>query len=205
MVWWMPAAGCSDEGLVRGLTESSLNAFLTWLDADRDRAAESYERIRRRLILFFETRGFGNSDELADATIDRVVGRIAGGAEIPAQARDSFFYKTASFIAMESARIPRSDPLTADPPVGADRGDAGSRRECMSTCLNECLQRLTGEQGSKLLRFYVGQGEEKINNRKKMAEELGIPASALWSRMYRLRAKVEECVRACVQRSGESI
>ena len=41
----------------------------------------------------------------------------------------------------------------------------------------------------------------KIDNRLSLAEKLGIPLNALRSRAQRVRAKLEQCVNRCKQRS----
>jgi hypothetical protein len=46
--------------------------------------------------------------------------------------------------------------------------------------------------------YYEGEGEVKIRNRKDLAGRLEVPLNALRIRAFRLRAKIEECVRACV-------
>ena len=60
-----------------GLGGAAFEQLLSVLDADRDRAGERYEVIRRKLLKFFEWRGCQRPDELADQTIDRVLEALA--------------------------------------------------------------------------------------------------------------------------------
>jgi hypothetical protein len=58
------------------LTQESFDGLLAWLHPDREQAGEMYESIRCNLIKFFSARGFGNPEELADETIDRVARKV---------------------------------------------------------------------------------------------------------------------------------
>jgi hypothetical protein len=58
------------------LTQQDLNRLLLWLDPDPDRAGEHYEKIRRKLILIFASRGEAFPEEMADDCINRVAREI---------------------------------------------------------------------------------------------------------------------------------
>jgi hypothetical protein len=47
-------------------------------------AGQKYEQIRRKLVRFFEWRACSGADELADATIDRVIRGLVEEKEIRA-------------------------------------------------------------------------------------------------------------------------
>ena len=70
----------------RNVTQTTLAASFTdllqWLDSDPERAAEKYETIRNRLITVLASRGFGNPEQLADDTFDRVASKAAQLIEI---------------------------------------------------------------------------------------------------------------------------
>ena len=54
----------------------SFEKLLNWLDSDRDKAGEKYERIRLRLIRIFTCRGCFEAEDLSDQTINVVASRI---------------------------------------------------------------------------------------------------------------------------------
>jgi hypothetical protein len=59
------------------------SVLLGWLDADRERAGEQYEQLRRKLTLFFEARNCNTRvEELADRRLDVVARRVHEGIEI---------------------------------------------------------------------------------------------------------------------------
>ncbi len=60
----------------QGLSQAEFDRLLSWLGTDRDKAGEKYETIRHALIELFEAWQCYEPDELADATINRVVTRL---------------------------------------------------------------------------------------------------------------------------------
>jgi hypothetical protein len=56
-------------------SQDDFHTFLTRLDPTPDLAAKAYERLHRKLQMFFESRpgGTPHAPELADDTIDRVI------------------------------------------------------------------------------------------------------------------------------------
>ena len=54
------------------IDSENFGMLLSWLDPDRESAAQKYGRIRDRLVRIFVCRGCYEADELADETINRV-------------------------------------------------------------------------------------------------------------------------------------
>ncbi len=59
------------------LKQDDFERLLSWLDSDRERAGQLYEKIRWRLIAILASRGCAEAEALADETIDRVSRRVA--------------------------------------------------------------------------------------------------------------------------------
>jgi DNA-directed RNA polymerase specialized sigma24 family protein len=73
--------------------------------------------------------------------------------------------------------------------------------ERMSECLNECLRQLKPKDRELLLLYYGGDGElTRQRNRQKLAAKLKLSYGALRTRASRLRAKVEQRVKRCLER-----
>ena len=64
------------------LTQEAFAKFLEVLADDSLLAGEEYERLRERLIFYFERRNCRHSDELTDETINRVCKRLGEGEQI---------------------------------------------------------------------------------------------------------------------------
>jgi len=63
------------------------------------------------------------------------------------------------------------------------------------------MNKLSPENRELVMRYYDCDGRERIEQRKIMAEALGIAPNALRIRAFRIRAELEKCLTECVQRS----
>ena len=60
----------------------AFHALLDWLNPNRDRAADEYVRLHRRLAKMFEARGCLTPEDCADETFNRVGSQLIEGKEI---------------------------------------------------------------------------------------------------------------------------
>jgi DNA-directed RNA polymerase specialized sigma24 family protein len=188
------------------LSHDDLERLLASLDADRERAGEAYERIRRKLIQFFEWRGAETPEDLADQTMDRVSAKIVGGETIRSNDPSLYFYGVARNILKEHWTAQKRElaalrGIRASPsgPPPSELADLARRL----LCLERCLTKLPLNTRDLMIRYYQGQKESKIENRKQIAGELGVAMAALRNRTQRLRAKLESCVDDCLRRSSD--
>jgi RNA polymerase sigma factor (sigma-70 family) len=193
------------------LTREGLDTLLAALDADRERAGEKYQAIRRRLVKFFEWRRCPSPEDFADETIDRVGRRVAQGEQIQASDPGSYFYGVARNVLRESWRRSRrheDEPLAARPeptddPARRERDEQAAREgERRLACLEGCLERLAPESRRLLLEYYEGEKGPRIARRQALADQLGIAPNALRIRVHRLRERLEPCVRACLSQGS---
>jgi DNA-directed RNA polymerase specialized sigma24 family protein len=182
-----------------GMTPEEFEALLAQLDADRDRAGERYETIRRKLVRLFDWRGCATPEDLADETMNRVARRLAEGIELRSSDPYGYFCGVAHLVYKESLRrAAREQRVLAEgggwsPPAFADEEPADPRLDC----LRQCLAGLAPDQRDLVLRYHQGgnsQGETNIRNRQALANEVGLPMNALRIRVHRIRRKLESCV-----------
>lgn len=181
----------------RALDSEALESLLRLLDKDREKAGLRYEDLRRRLTMFFESRSHTDSAQLVDAVMDRVACKLRDGTDIPAADSVPFIFGFARMIALEEYRKrvkEQTTSLTWDAPDGRQQP---SDREL--ECLDRCLGALEAETRSTILDYYVGQGSKKLDNRTGIAARLGITHTALANRMWRIRTRLAQCVRTCVE------
>jgi RNA polymerase sigma factor (sigma-70 family) len=176
------------------LSQESFDALLDWLDSDRERAGIKYEEIRQRLIKIFAGRGCVGAEDLADETINRVTNKLDEIKKEFTGDRGRYFYGVANKVQMEYLR-----KRTPQPPPPAP--DDSNRVEQEYRCLEHCIAQLNDENRELLLHYYQAEGRAKIEERKLLAERLGIAPNALRIRAYRIRAGLQECVEKCVERS----
>jgi RNA polymerase sigma factor (sigma-70 family) len=180
------------------LTEESLGLFLSWLDADREAAAEKYEDIRRRLIAMFDFRGCACSEDLADETINRFIRRLPAmidsydGDPIP------YLYTVARHLHSDYVKK-RPQPLPANlAELRRSEEQSEGDEERTHGCLERCLEKLEPKGREMVIAYYQGVRQGKIDFRKELAEQLGIAANALRIRMHRIRAALHKCVIECL-------
>ena len=176
------------------LSQESFNALLDWLDSDRERAGIKYEEIRRCLIKIFINRGCDEAEDLADETINRVVGKLGEIKKEFTGDPARYFYGVANKVLLEHQR--RKPP---QPPVFPP--DDSNRVELEYRCLEDCIARLSEDNRELLFLYYQAEGREKIEQRKLLAEKLGIAPNALRIRAHRIRTALQQCVEKCVERS----
>jgi DNA-directed RNA polymerase specialized sigma24 family protein len=180
------------------LSPGAFEKLLAVLGPERELAAANYERIRLRLLRFFEWRRADCPEDLADRTIDRVGKRLEDGDTIRASDPAAYFYGVARNVLKEHWSEKKREMSAVSrlgdlPPV--DQDPESERR---FRCLEECLEALPMENRGLVLDYYVGRGIGKIENRRRTALRLGVAPNALRIRMHRLRAGLEQCVERCM-------
>jgi DNA-directed RNA polymerase specialized sigma24 family protein len=172
------------------LTEERFDALLAWLDSDREIAGQKYEDIRRGLIKMFISNGRHCVEDLADETINRVADKLSEIRDNYQGNPSLYFYGVAKKIVYEDRR--RVPPQIPAPTWTSD--DIDPEYEC----LERCLQELTSENRELVLQYYQDEKKIKIDNRRRLADKLGIALNALRIRAYRIRNSLESCVRTCL-------
>ncbi len=186
----------------RDLTGDTFDVLLASLDADRDRAAERYEDLRRILLRFFEWRHVPFPEERADEAFDRVARRLAEGVVI--DNIGGYLYRVATLVLLEARKGPESrrvGSVVGDPPAVVPDGEDADHQEARLSCLDTCLAALPVEGRALIVGYYRDDERGRIAMRRELALRLGINAEALANRAQRLRDKLQTCVRACLQRA----
>lgn len=188
------------------LTREAFDALLARLDTDRERAGEKYEAARQVLIEFFEARGCQPAAEYADEAFNRVARKIAEGEEV----RDvrKYLYGVARLLLLEFSRGSGRESVSLDSALPAlavvGRDEEGERRrderESRLACLEACMKSLPAESCEFIAAYYREERGLKIEPRRELARRLGITLRALRLRAYRIRAKLDDCVRDCLNR-----
>lgn len=192
------------------LTREVFDKLLATLDSNREVAAEKYERIRRRLVNFYEYRGCSAPDEYADVTINCAAKKLNEGSEIYSSDPLSFFIGIARNIVQEyweqaPRRATSLEDLSdgghpwEDPFQSMQREEDLDRSEMELHCLERCLEDITHQNRDLIISYYVGEKSQKISNRKRLATELDIAPANLRLRAFRLREKLESCVKGCLK------
>jgi DNA-directed RNA polymerase specialized sigma24 family protein len=186
------ASTMPDAKTKKNLTREKFASFLDWLNPDRDRAGEEYERLRFRLCTFFSQRRCSFADELADETINRV---ILKSSEERIENKIAYCYGVAKNVFRESLRKERTH-LDIDEVVIAAKDP--EERSFSNECLDKCLEKLSPESRELLLEYFSEARQAKIELHRRISESLATTQTALRMRVMRIKQKLKVCVQECM-------
>jgi DNA-directed RNA polymerase specialized sigma24 family protein len=72
-------------------------------------------------------------------------------------------------------------------------------RERALRCLERCVAELDAERREMVIGYYYGEQRAKIENRRRLASKFGLTMNALSIRTFRIRERLEICVRRCIK------
>ena len=181
------------------LSSESFERLMNWLHPDREVAGQEYRRIHALLIKHFQSHGYADANDLADATMDRGAEKLTpekiqnwGGED-----KARYFYRVAFYMLREKrkVRLPET-PL----PDGVDfTRPEGEDLEPASLCLEECLQKLSPAERELIERYYRWDKGMKKESRARLAAGLNIDLSRLRVRAHRLRERLKKCLEKCLR------
>lgn len=194
------------------LTKDALDKLLALFDRDPERAGRKYELMRAKLVRFFQSRRLSLPEELADEVMNRIARRLEEGEVIRLETLADYFYGVAHNVLKEFMRsvektIPSLDALphlarhSEHPDHLQERLAERIRSEQRLECLESCVSKLEPETRKLILSYYEEEHGRKVRNRRQLAEAMSIPMNALRIRAHRIRARLEKCVRKCLNRS----
>lgn len=191
-------------------TPEAFDKMLSWLDADREKAGEEYEKIRQKLIKLFKWRNCRPEEEYADITINRVMRRIYEEVDASNEKPYLYFHGTALNVLREFWRGEQKHKqedfenislleLTTENPQQIieqrlEQQNQASRFNCMRDCLNE----LSPDLQAMIVEYH--HGESKKNVRLDLAEKMKVSMNVLRIKACRVRADLQNCVEKCAKK-----
>ena len=189
------------------LTPNVFRRLLGWLDGNVDSEGQKYLEMQKRLVAYFDRKNCITAADLADETLNRVARRLEEEGHIESETPAKYCYIVARFVFMEYLRGAHKENSVQDDVrrESFDRNalssgvyEENTLKEKMLDCLDQCTRKLESPNRETIIRYYVGKERVKVENRRALAEELGITMNALSIRACRIRDKLEACVRECV-------
>ena len=171
---------------IGGPTQDNFEKLLRWLDPDRDKAGEKYEKIRLRLMRVLSSRGCYEVDVLVDKTINIVTSKIDWLTENYVGDPALYFYAVGRNVYLEWLKTQR--PHNPPPP------DPDPPDERLAKYLDDCLDQLLPTERDLVLRYHEFEKQEKIRNRKKLAEGLQLSSNALRIKVCHIHARLRKCL-----------
>jgi hypothetical protein len=181
------------------LTSEAFASFLFWLSPDQAHAAKKYLDLRQEIVKLFIRKGCAHADELADRTLDRVVG-IAHLEPGKYSSAIALCCGVARNVWLEYLREKTHESLEDDRIAAPQLADEDFSEQNVR-CLSYCLDQLSAQDRDLIVKYHQFQGREKIETRKQLADAYG-GLNKLRIATYRIRLRLHDCVSSCVQRSA---
>ena len=186
------------------LTARAFARLLHWLDGGVDSEGQNYIEMRRRLVAYFDRKNCFTPEELADETLNRVARRLEEEDITEAETPARYCYIVARFVFMENLRRAQNEERSIQEfAIGkepnAQTKELDDRYEQLLFCMQRCIKTLDPAKQDLILNFYTGKEREKIDNRRRLADRLGITINALCIRAHRIRDQLETCVKQCLK------
>lgn len=181
--------------------ESNFDAFLYWIDPDRERAAHAYEEIRHSLIKIFAWKHCLDAESLADETLNRVISKLPEISQSYMGPPSSYIYAVAKHVLLESEKAQSRNAEIRDT-VEMPKGISDQNTETMYRCLERCLSTLDASSRDLIMEYYRESGARKTESRRHLAEELGVSSAALRVRAYRIQVTLWSCIQNCIKKEA---
>lgn len=186
------------------MTQNELNRLLTWLSEDPEEAGRRYEDIRHSLIKLFTWRGCIDAEALADEVFDRAAARLSELDWAYTGDPAHYCYGIAKKLFYECQRrmkayapLDEVAHLTVHPPEVTE-DDSDLERECLGLCVG----RMDAEGRELIMAYYSLEKRDKVEARKALAQRFGISINNLRVRLYRIRTRLEKCIRECMEKGS---
>ena len=196
--------------LGRRTDDESFERLLRSFDPDRQRAAEIYESMRAKLVRLFRYRDCLNWEDLADEAFRRLERRLG---EIDIGNAPMFLLAIARNISSEFHHH-RRDTIALDDLHEADFCTIPSDRsaqkqqddERQMDCIDSCIEKLPQAEQRLPREYYLYEGREKIENRRRLAKLFGLTDVGLRVKMLNIRTRLRICVAVCLKQgpTGET-
>jgi DNA-directed RNA polymerase specialized sigma24 family protein len=183
------------------LTQEAFDKLLLSFGDDRDSGGKKYLEIRSNLTRFFEWRGCPFPEDHADETINRIAKRVYEGEEIQNPAGYAMGVARLLVLEILKGRQREQVALNEITTGTSEAYEATDDGEDRIECLRHCLSGLSTENRQLITDYYEGEKGDKIQNRKKLVEKLGIPVNTLRMRALRLRDRLQVCVEDCMAKA----
>jgi RNA polymerase sigma factor (sigma-70 family) len=184
-------------------TPEAFNRLLAWLNPDANLAANKYREIHLKLTSLFISYGAANAEDLADETILRVIKKLPEIQPNYQGQPESYFSGVARKIRLEYSRFAQKHEELDDNylrPIAVPMMDASdsSSDDSYHRCLRNCIAKLNPKDRDLILMYYEEDDYQRIDQRKELAQKLGISPVNLRVRKHRTMQTLEWCIKDCL-------
>lgn len=181
------------------IAPESFEEILTWLNPDREMAAEMYVQLRQDLAKIFVWRKCSDPEGLTDEVFDRVARKVHVVKQSYEGDPRLYFRAVANNLIKETFKklgthVPLED---VDLP---NQCSASANDEAIVECFQRCLRKLNTQRRHMILAYYAKEKQAKIDHRQQLARSLDISIETLRVKVHRIRESLEGCIESCFDR-----
>lgn len=163
--------------------------LLDLFGGDAAAKAAGFARLRERLVSFFRWKGGRSPEDLADESLSRVARKLEAGERIDDVRRYSLGVARLVHLERVKEEVREREALAEAPAPVEDPPDE------LLAALETCMGAMPPEDATLLRAYLEGSGQTRIDARAALAKTLATSLNALRIRAFRLRERLEECVR----------
>ena len=180
----------------------SFEEILAWLNPDRDVAATMYVQLRQDLGKMFMWGRCSDPEGMTDEAFDRVAKKVHDVRPTYEGDPRLYFRAVANNLIKENNKKIKTqlsiEGIDLPEPQVTEAEDETTAK--IEECLQECLQKLSGDKRELILGYYAKEKQAKIDYRNGLAEKFGITVETLRVRVFRIRESLAECIGRCLKR-----
>jgi DNA-directed RNA polymerase specialized sigma24 family protein len=169
--------------------------LLELFPGDAAAKAAAFGRLRDRLVSFFRWKGGRAPDELADEVLARIATKLDTGERV--DDLRAYALGVARLVYLESVKsdVREREALAQAPTHAEDPPDE------LLAALEECLRAMAPDDATLVREYLEGSGQARIDARAALAKRLETSLNALRIRAFRLRERLEACVRKGISKT----
>jgi DNA-directed RNA polymerase specialized sigma24 family protein len=184
----------------------AFDRLLKWLDDGIDSHGDTYLKMHRLLVSYFERRNRPAAVDLADETLNRIATTLEKDGAIATKPPLRYCYTIARFVLLEDFRRQHTQfPLrcvsecniATTNALRLELDEGHEIQQQRFECLERSLQKLHPDRRALVIEYYRDAGRQKIVRRRDMAKRLGVSMNALSIRVRRIRSALEASVETC--------
>ena len=172
----------------------SYSLLLQALSSDERTADLAYSKLRNSLVRFFDLKGDLDGERSADETLDRVSAKLS--ADVSIENLTKYSFGVARLVFLENVRKVQSEEkalksyeLENSRHTVDDEADGFSK-------MRDCFGQLARPDRELLYKYFADLHRSELDEeRRKLADSLSVSQNNLRLRIFRLRRRLENCVR----------
>jgi len=181
--------------VAKQLNAESYSLLLQALSSNEDVAASEFTKLRDSLVRFFLIKGEMEADEAADETLDRLAAKLDGPVVIENLTKYSFGIARLVFLENLRKTSKADQAVKAYAWERADRIQPDEETDGFSR-MRDCFGKLSDPDKDLLRSYFADVPRGRLDEERiQLAGSMGASLNNLRLKIFRLRRRLEDCVR----------